>query len=440
MLSSCSEQAPAAEPSTTVEEVGREPSESEREPEPAPEVLEAVLEAEKPDREPQAAAETATSVSEESAETPSEESAETPSEKTATSPFPESASELSLEDAVGQVMMIGFRGYSLDGEVEALLSGIRPGGVVLFDYDGPSKGEIERNIQSPEQLRALTEELQNTSIIPLFVAIDAEGGLVNRLKEKYGFPLVVPSAAELGEGSVAETKRIASELAAEFKEAGLNWNFAPVVDVNVNPDSPAIGKLGRAFSSDPEVTSAHALAFIEGLRQHGVISTLKHFPGHGSAGGDTHLGVTDVTETYMQETELAPYETLIAGGYADGIMTAHIVNRSLDATGRPGTLSHPIITELLRERLGFEGVIISDDMQMGAIVKEYGLAEAAVAALQAGVDMILLANQAGEYDLGRVHEVRDAIIAAVEDGSILTERIYEAAGRILALKKRYRIS
>ncbi len=351
----------------------------------------------------------------------------------------EGAEALSLTEAVGQMMMVGFRGYSIDGEVEALINDVHPGGVVLFDYDVASKGEIERNIQSPEQLLALTEEIQSISSIPLFVAVDAEGGLVNRLKEKYGFTLVVPSAAELGTGAAEETERIAGELATEFKDAGLNWNFAPVVDVNVDPESPAIGKLDRSFSDDPAVVSAQAGAFAGGLREHGVIPALKHFPGHGSASGDTHLGVTDVTETYQQQTELAPYETLIADGYDDPIMTAHIVNRNLDPAGRPGTLSHQIITELLRERLGFDGVIISDDMQMGAIVEEYGLAEAAVGALRAGVDIILLANQAGDYDLGRVYEVRDAILEAVNDGTLPEERVYESANRILDLKKRYGI-
>ena len=357
-----------------------------------------------------------------------------------TSAIPESAEALSLEEAVGQMLMVGFRGYSLTENVEALLNDVRPGGVVLFDYDAASKGEIERNIESPKQLLALTEELQSASSIPLFVGADAEGGLVNRLKEKYGFTAVVPSAAELGSGAVAETERVAAELAAEFKEAGLNWNFAPVVDVNVDHESPAIGKLGRSFSEDPDVVSEHATAFAEGFRRHGVIPTLKHFPGHGSASGDTHLGVTDVTKTYQKETELAPYETLISGGYDDPVMTAHIVNRSLDASGRPGTLSEEIIDGLLRERLGFNGVIISDDMQMGAIVEEYGLAEAAVEAVRAGVDVVLLANQAGDYNLRSVYEVRNAILEAVEDGTLAEERIYESAERILALKREYGIS
>lgn len=357
-----------------------------------------------------------------------------------TSAIPESAEALSLEEAVGQMLMVGFRGYSLTEGVEALLNDVRPGGVVLFDYDAASKGEIERNIESPEQLLALTEELQSASSIPLFVGADAEGGLVNRLKEKYGFTAVVPSAADLGSGAVAETERIAAELAAEFKEAGLNWNFAPVVDVNVDPESPAIGKLGRSFSDDPDVVSEHAAAFAEGFRKHGIIPTLKHFPGHGSASGDTHLGVTDVTKTYQKETELAPYETLISGGYEDPVMTAHIVNRSLDVSGRPGTLSEEIIDGLLRERLDFNGVIISDDMQMGAIVEEYGLAEAAVEAVRAGVDVVLLANQAGDYNLRSVYEVRNAILEAIEDGTLAEERIYESAERILALKREYEIS
>ena len=298
---------------------------------------------------------------------------------------------------------------------------------------------MTRNITSREQLRALIAEIQAQATIPYFIAIDAEGGYVNRLKSKYGFELVVPSAQDMGAADPASTAAVADALAREMKEIGVNWNFAPVVDVNIDPESPAIGAIERSFSGDPGVVAAHARAFIDAHNSQRVITALKHFPGHGSASGDTHLGVTDVTDTYQRATELAPYSALIGEGYGSPIMTAHIVNRNLDADARPATLSRAIMTTLLRDEIGFEGVVISDDMQMGAIVEEYGLTEAAIEAINAGVDIVMLANQQGDYDVGRVYRVRDAILQAVADGAIPEERIRQSAERVEALKREYGI-
>ena len=345
-----------------------------------------------------------------------------------------------LQDTVGQMLVVGFRGYEVSHEVEEMLREVRPGGVVLFDYDLPSKGEAERNVESPEQVRNLTAELQKRTAIPLLIAVDAEGGHVNRLKQKYGFPVAVPSARKLGGGDVSETQRYAEELAESLRKAGINWNLAPVVDVNVDPASPAIGGMERSFSDDPERVAAHARAFMAGLKAHNIVPALKHFPGHGSASGDTHLGVTDVTETYQEDGELEPYRRLIGSGYADPIMTAHIVNRNLSEDGLPGTLSPAVISGLLRKELRFDGIIVSDDIQMGAIVEEHGLEEAAVRTIQAGVDMVLLANQVRDYDLQHVYRVRDAIVKAVEDNSIPKHRIHESAGRIMILKRRFGIA
>ena len=362
-----------------------------------------------------------------------------PATSPSASPTPSAAVGLTPEQQVGQMLMVGFRGLELDEATAQMLRDLRPGGVILFDRDGPSGGAIPRNIAAPEQLRALTAQLQDTAAIPYFIAIDAEGGYVNRLKEKYGFTLKVPTALELGRQSPTNTAAVAGALAEELRAAGINWNLAPVVDVDIDPDSPAIGKWERAFSADPEVVTAHAAAFIDAHRERGVITALKHFPGHGSAGGDTHLGVADVTATYQRDAELAPYNALIGGGYGGAVMTAHIVNRELDAAGRPATLSPDIITGLLREELGFAGVVISDDMQMGAIVAEYGLAEAAVAAVNAGVDIVLLANQQRDYDTAPVYQVRDALLAAAADGTIPQARIAEANDRIRRLKEEYGI-
>lgn len=349
------------------------------------------------------------------------------------------AESLTLEQAVGQMLLIGFRGLELESEVRALLREVQPGGVVLFDYDGPSSGELPRNIESPAQLRTLTTQLQEFAEIPLLIAIDAEGGYVNRLKEKYGFTVLVPTAQTLGAGPVAETASVAAALADELAAAGINWDLAPVVDVNIDPESPAIGRWERSFSDNPSVVAAHAEAFLAALQDGEIAPTLKHFPGHGSASGDTHLGVTDVTETYQREAELAPYRALLDAGYDGAVMTAHIVNRQLDASGRPATLSRPIMTDLLRGELGFDGVIVSDDMQMGAIVEQYSLTQAAIEAIRAGVDIVVLANQAGDYALANVYRVRDAILNAVASGEIPKAQIYKSATRILSLKRAYRI-
>ena len=343
----------------------------------------------------------------------------------------------SIEEAVGQMLMIGFRGDVLYGDIIALLRDIQPGGVVLFDYDLPSKGSVVRNITSPHQLRALTSALQD--IAPYFIAVDAEGGYVNRLKKEYGFAVSVPSAQELGGQSWGKTKKVAETLARKLKDMGINWNFAPVVDVNIDSKSPAIGAIERSFSDVPRTVIAHANAFVKAHREQQVIPTLKHFPGHGSAAGDTHLGVTDVTETYRCAKELLPYQKFIQRGYGDPILTAHIVNRKLDKSGRPATLSHDIMTKLLRYEMGFDGVIISDDMQMGAIVEAYGLTEAVVEAVTAGVDVILLANQIGEYNIEQVYDVKKAIVQAVADGVIKEERICESFHRIQRLKQRFGI-
>ncbi len=342
-----------------------------------------------------------------------------------------------LRAAVGQMLLVGFRGVTLDAESRAMISGVQPGGVLLFDHDSPSGGAEDRNITGPEQLRALTAELQEASAIPLLIAVDAEGGYVQRLKPRYGFSVDVPSAESLGRGSPEDTAAVASDLAAELRAHGINWNLAPVVDVDIDPESPAIGALERSFSADPAAVTAHARAFIEAHSAQGVIATLKHFPGHGSAAGDTHAGVTDVTATFRRGEELAPYRLLIAEGYDGPVMTAHIVNRNLDESGRPATLSRLIMTDLLRGELGFGGLLLSDDMQMGAIVAEYGLEEAAVEAVRAGVDVIMLTNQHAPYDLAVITRVRDAILGAVGDGRITVDRIHESLERITALKRDY---
>jgi beta-N-acetylhexosaminidase len=205
------------------------------------------------------------------------------------------------------------------------------------------------------------------------------------------------------------------------------------VDVNVNPESPAIGYYERSFSSDPEVVAQHALEFIKAHHDHGVLTTLKHFPGHGSATTDSHLGFTDVTNTWT-EKELIPFQRIVDAGQADVIMTAHIVNSNIDQ-GVPATLSKPTITGILRDHIGFEGVVITDDMQMGAIRQYYGFDHAMQLAVLAGADMMSIANQL-EYDPDLPNKAFNAIMAGVQDGLIGEDRIDQSYRRIMALKSR----
>lgn len=346
------------------------------------------------------------------------------------------AADAELKREIGQMLMIGFRGTEApaDSYIAKTIKDLNIGGTILFDIDVPGGRAFPRNIVDPDQTKKLVSELKAYSDGPLLVAVDAEGGLVNRLKEKYGF-IPVPSAQEMGAADdPAKTKETAESLSEELKGLGINVDFAPVADVNVNPENPVIGSLGRSFSSDPEKVAQQAEAFIDGLHENGVLSSVKHFPGHGSSTGDSHLGLTDVTDTW-QESELVPYERIISDSKADMVMTAHILNRNIDPD-YPATLSSHYIQEILRQKLGFQGVVVSDDMQMGAISENYGFKEAVVKAVNAGCDMLILSNNGSEYREDMPLEARDAIFEAVKDGTIAKERINEAYERIVGMKNR----
>lgn len=339
-----------------------------------------------------------------------------------------------LDRRIGQMLMTGFRGLELADSLQVsddLREG-RLGGVILFDYDVPADTSL-RNIRSPEQLRALTAQLQERSPTPLFIAIDQEGGRVSRLKERYGFPSTV-SAARLGTQPLDSTRFYARRTAAVLDSMGVNFNFAPVVDLEANPDNPVIGGLDRAFSADPDTVYRRARTWIRASRRRGVITALKHFPGHGSSAGDSHLGVVDVTDTWS-ERELAPYRRLIGQGLADAVMTAHIFNRDLDPEW-PATLSREIIGGVLRDSLGFRGVVVSDDMQMGAIRQEYGLETAIRRALLAGVDLLVFANNS-VYQPNITQRAHGIIRRLVEEGTVPRERIDRSWERIMALKREY---
>jgi beta-N-acetylhexosaminidase len=346
---------------------------------------------------------------------------------------PEHAIDRELRQMAGQMVMVGFRGLAADEwpQAEEQIRGTGIGGVILFDYDVPS-GTAVRNVSSPEQVRRLVGDLQLLAPTPLLVAIDQEGGRVNRLKERFGFPPTL-SAASLGRvNDTILTARQALQTAELLASLGITMNFAPVVDVNSNRDNPIIGKIERSFSPDPQEVALHAAAVVRAHRQSGVLTALKHFPGHGSSTADSHKGFVDVTGTWS-DSELLPYRKLISEGLADAVMTAHIVNDRLDP-GRPATLSRPILQGVLRDRLGFEGVIVSDDLQMGAIREHYGFEEAVAMALDAGVDLLVFGNNS-VYDPEIGSRAVEVIVRLVSAGTIPRERIEASWSRIMKLKK-----
>ena len=348
-------------------------------------------------------------------------------------PLPESADD-ELARMIGQMFMVGFRGMRVDGD-HPLVADIvdrHLGGVVLFDYDVPN-GEFVRNIESPAQVKALTTDLQDIAATPLLIAADQEGGVVVRLRERYGFPPTVSHAALGALDDVAETAAQAGAMAQVLAEAGINQNLAPVVDVNVNPDNPVIAAYERSFSADPAKVTAHAAAFIEAHHAHGVLCTLKHFPGHGSSRDDSHRGFVDVSATWSP-VELEPYAALMDAGLADSVMTAHVFNRAWDETD-PATLAPGAIQGLLRDELGYDGVVISDDMQMGAIREFYTFEDSLRKAIDAGLDILAIANNS-VYDAMVMQRGVDVVRSLVTDGVIPVARIEESAARIQALKSR----
>jgi beta-N-acetylhexosaminidase len=337
-----------------------------------------------------------------------------------------------VERLIGRMLLLGFRGAEPEecGEIAADISTGRVGGVIFFDRDVARR--TERNIRSPEQVKRLISFLREQSPEPLLVAVDQEGGAVARLKEKHGFPRPAPSARDLAASGDAGVTRVeAGRTAQTLAGCGFNLNFAPVVDLDVNPDNPVIGRLGRSFGADPETVIRHASVWVEEHRRLGVRTCLKHFPGHGSSTVDSHLGVADVSSTWS-ETELEPYARLIRSNLADMVMGGHLFHDGLDSC-YPASLSASVITGILRRRLGYDGVVASDDLQMGAIADSYGAEEAAELAVTAGADLVVCGNNLS-WEPGIASRLVAHLSGAVADGRISRERLEESNRRIDRLR------
>jgi beta-N-acetylhexosaminidase len=338
--------------------------------------------------------------------------------------MPGSASDLTLEEQIGQLLMVGFPGTTPTPQLVKLIQHYHVGNIILFS----------RNVRNARQLQELTASLQEIAREggqrqPLLIALDQENGMVQRLGED---ATIFPGNMALGAvGSEQSAYEVALAAGQELCALGVNLNLAPVADVNNNPANPVIGV--RSFGEDPQQVARLACAQIRGYQDAGVATCLKHFPGHGDTATDSHLAMPTVPYEMerLESLELVPFRSGIAAG-TDCVMTAHIYFPALmGTTNLPATLSPAVIRRLLREQLGFQGVILTDCLEMNAVSETVGVGRGAVLAKQAGNDLILISHR---YD--RQLAGIEALKAAVQAGEIAPEAIQEAAGRVLALKRR----
>jgi beta-N-acetylhexosaminidase len=366
---------------------------------------------------------------------------------------------VNIDQAIGRLIWVGIRGSTpgdpiLEREIDAC-AGAHVGGIILFDVDVPERtrrleaGDDEatarlaapRNIIDPQQTRALCAHLRERLGEHVIISIDQEGGRVARLNPARGFP---ESPAARDYATLPEEQRLAAArtLARTVADAGIDMNLAPCIDVAVNPDGPGHTAAGRSFGRDPNLVAQHAAEQIDAMHAEGIACTLKHFPGHGSARGDTHMGLVDITDTFVEADELLPYHLLLsadgpAASPADSVMVSHLVHRGFDPQW-PSSLSKPTIQGLLRDRMGFQGLVLTDSLDMRAIADRVSASDAAVLALEAGADIALEANNLFHVAPCPAPEMHGSISRAVADGRLSEQRIMQSVERLDAFGQRMR--
>ncbi len=332
------------------------------------------------------------------------------------------------ERDIGNLFMVGFFGTRFDREVRTLIDELNPCGVILFS----------RNIEDPLQTAELNQALQRHAVAglqSLFVGVDQEGGRVRRLHAPF---TVFPSAWEMASSTAGEeaVREFPRTTARELRMVGFNLDFVPVLDV-VEPSADVRGSVigDRSYGADPEIVSRFGAIVMETMRSHGVITCGKHFPGHGGTLVDSHkeLPVDDRPAEFIRARDLVPFSHA-ATLHADMLMTAHVLYPSLDPH-RPATLSPELIDRLLRRDMGFDGVVITDDLDMGAVARTHSAAESAFLAVAAGVDIPLICNNPD-----KAFSARERILQAVQSGELSADRIQQSLDRIARLKARYATS
>lgn len=346
--------------------------------------------------------------------------------------------KLSTEEKVGQLFLVRPDALDLSLTPQQLEDADEPGLTqvsadnleTLKNYPVGGFVLFGKNLQDPDQLAQLMTGLSRGSQVPLLFAVDEEGGTVSRIANSGGFD--VPQFSDMAtigaSGDPAKAKEVGSTIGGYLRGLGFQWDFAPVADVNTNPDNPVIGS--RAFSSSPEEAAMMISAVVEGFHEGGVACTLKHFPGHGDTAQDSHKGYasTDKTWQEMLTCEMYPFQAGMAAG-ADAVMVGHITTPNATQDGLPASLSHEMISEKLRGELRFQRVVVTDSLSMEAITDAYAPGQAALMALEAGADVLLMPAS--------LSEAYDAVLAAVQDGTISQARLDQSVLRILQLKENY---
>ncbi|WP_413374601.1 beta-N-acetylhexosaminidase [Paenibacillus taichungensis] len=334
--------------------------------------------------------------------------------------YPLKLKQMTLREKIGQMLLCGFHGTEAAGDVHAFLRKYPIGGVIYF----------ARNVESPEQVERLSSGLQRIAVdsgnMPLWISIDQEGGMVARITE--GIALMPGQMAIAAAGSIEDAYQAAYISGVELRSMGINMNFAPVLDVNNNAANPVIGV--RSFGESPQSVAAYGARSIVGVQDAGISATAKHFPGHGDTDTDSHLDLPVITHDRerVERVELIPFRAAIAAD-VDAMMSAHIYFPALEPERLPVTLSRAVLSGLLRQELGYDGMIVTDCMEMDAIAANYGTVDAAVMAVEAGADLVLISHtvhlQAGAFE---------ALLAAVQSGRISEARIDESVTRLLKYK------
>lgn len=332
--------------------------------------------------------------------------------------------EMSLNEKIGQMLIVGFDGQNINENIKSLILDNHVGGVIFFS----------NNVESLEGVINLTNEFKkiNTSNkFPLFIAVDEEGGSVSRTPNEF---LAIPSAQYIGAFDDENINyNIGKIIADELKQQGYNMDFAPSLDILSNPYNTVIGD--RSYGETSDIVSRLGIKTMEGIRDSSIVSVIKHFPGHGDTDVDSHYGLPLVEKSLaeLKELELIPFENAIKAG-ADAIMISHILLTMIDSEN-PATMSKEVITNVLRENMEFDGVVITDDMTMGAIIENYDIGEASVKSINAGADIILVCH-GYENELNVINSIKNA----VKNNIISEERINESVYRILKLKEKYKIT
>lgn len=347
--------------------------------------------------------------------------------------LPVAAHAQTLEQKAGQMIVVGFQGDDVeDASVKALTGELAAGRIGGVMY-------LKTNVKSLDAVKAMNEAFRTASpeLLP-FITLDQEGGAVERLTADVGFT-EIPNAASIASANTPEqAETIYAGMAAGIAELGFSVNFGPVADVNLNPDNQVIAKFGRAYSDDPETVAAYDEAFVRAHHASGVLTALKHFPGHGSSTADSHEGFVDITQSW-KPAELVPYKVLMADGLIDMVMIGHLYHaaHSESDAQNPASLSKRWITGILRENMGYDGVVISDDLEMGAIRDHFSMEETVLKAVRAGMDVLLFSNTA-DYRAGLAQEILDILVKEAQADPEFAALIDASYERIVALKARIR--